>query len=188
MAETRAEKTESSTGVALDSIGMVCARAAMVAIGVGLAEGAVLSKTIEPSVSGLGFATVGLWFPGAFIAVALMSLLQRLEGRARTTLLATLVVARVAALGFARFSHAVGPLRAAPAEIVGALLLAWGASVVRVEGIFRRPLAVAGVALAVVLQIYGTRWVDSHRAYAGLIAETSFVPRLMLRNVLRRVV
>ena len=46
-------------------------------------------------------------------------------------------------------------------------------------------LAVA-LALAILMQLYANRWIDLHRALAGAMAETSFVPRFMLRVVLRR--
>ncbi|GAC1352976.1 MAG: hypothetical protein NVS3B20_22450 [Polyangiales bacterium] len=184
---SRAEE-ESAAGGVLDSIGGLCARATAVALALGLVEASVLRKVMEGSASGIGIATAGLWFPAAFLAVIASSQLRRvLNARAQSQLPAWLFGILIAALGYARFGHAAVFLRAAPAELIGVFTVAWAATMVRFDGFLRRPVAYVGLFLSLLLQVYANRWVEAHRAYAGAMAEKSFVPRIMLRSVLHRV-
>jgi hypothetical protein len=174
----------------LERIGLVCARAAFVATLVGVIEGVVVSNLAETPVSGIGLATAGLWLPGALLALVPATLLRRLDDPRTRRIVAYLFgVGIVVASAFARF--AVGapfPLRAGPLEAVTAIALAWAATELRLEPPLRRPVAIAGLVLAVALQVYAMRWVEGHLAFAGLLSEKTCFPRMMLRTVLRRFV
>ncbi len=178
---------EASESTPLESTGLVCARAAFVAIIVGLVEGIAVSRTAETSIGGIGLATAGLWFPIALLFLAPAMLLRRVEGEGKRRILRLgLGVALAGAVLFARFSHLPMPLRMVPAEVLGALALAWAAIELRLDDPIRRPVAYAGLFVAVGLQFYSTQWVDAHRAFASLLAEGTMIPRFMLRVVLRR--
>jgi hypothetical protein len=171
----------------LDAIGMVCARASFVAVLVGIIEGIVVSRVSDISVSGIGLATAGLWFPAALLFLLPASLLRRAPSiRAVIT---GLVIAFGVTLVFTRVAPSVPfALRVAPLEMVSALALAYLASLLNIDAPFRRPIAIFGIVLAVALQVYATYWVDGHRAFAGLLVEDTTVPRFMLKSVLRRFV
>ena len=182
-----------SSLIALESVGVACVRAAIVALIVGFAEGILLGKRFGMSSPSIGLATAGLWFPAALIALIPGALLVRYVGDSSKRRIVAGIFA-VALIGSAIFAASqppvevsVGsPLRALPLEIAGALSVAWGASLMRFEGAMRRPAAYVGIALAALIQLYANRWIDAHRAFAGAMTEASFVPRIMLRFVLRR--
>jgi hypothetical protein len=174
---------------ALDVVGIACARAAFVALLVGMIEGIVVAHMADMSVSGIGIATAGLWAPVALFALIPGAALRRLaQGLRRRNVAFVVVAAFFASLLFAKLSHASPIVRLAPAEIISAIGLAWVALEIEVSDAIRRPLAIFGLVVLVALQFYGTRWVDNHRAFAGLLVDGSFVPRAMLRFVLRRFV
>jgi hypothetical protein len=183
------EKAAEAEVSAIDTIGMACARAAFVALIVGMVEGIVVGQMADMSVSGIGLATAGLWVPVGLVALLPGTGLRRLAQRAKRRNVAFAVVAAFfAAVLFAKLSHVSPVLRLAPAELVAASGLAWVALEIEVSEAIRRPLAIFGFVVVAVLQFYATRWVDAHRAFAGLLVEGSFVPRAMLRFVLRRFV
>lgn len=168
----------------LDAVGIVCARAAFVASLVGIVEGVVVSRIAEVSVSGIGIATAGLWFPAGLLFLLPASALRRAPPRAVAV---GLFVALAAALIFARAMPALSmPLRAAPIEAAAALAFAYAASRLELDEPFKRPIAIAGLVVVVALQVYATRWVDAHRAFAGVLVEHTAIPRFMLRTVLHR--
>lgn len=177
--------TAESTATPLDAIGVVCARAAFVASLLGIIEGVVVSRLADLSVSGIGIATAGLWFPAALLSLLPASLLRRVQSRRAVAF--GLAVAFGAAVIFARAMPSLAPwLRAAPIEAVAAVGLAYAASNLELDEPFRRPIAIAGLLVVVALQVYASRWVDGHRAYAGVLVERTAVPRFMLRTVLHR--
>jgi len=186
MSETHAE-SEGTTALAIESVGLVCARATLVALVMGGIEGNVLARVLEANVRGMGLATVGLWVPAAFVALLLAVPIRKLDDTARRALRIALVVSLAGAALYAKLGHASGPIRAAPLEILGAIALGWAFSSLKLEGALRKLVGYVGIALTLVTQLHANRWVDAHRAYAGAMAQTSFVPRLMLRSVFRRV-
>ena len=169
----------------LERVGLVCARATLVASVLGFVEGLVISKTTETSVAGLGLATAGLWWP---LALASLGPAHALHRWPRAGVSTALLAAVLASALFARFSPFAAPLAAAPLEGAAALLLAWLAAGLHPGLQVRRPVALLGLLLAVGLQLFATRWVDAHRAFAGLLVDHSAAPRFMLRTVLRRFV
>jgi hypothetical protein len=174
---------------AIDTIGMACARAGFVALLVGMVEGVVVSKMADASVSGIGLATAGLWVPVALFALLPGAALRRVAQRAqRRNVAFAMVAALFAALLFAKLAHVSPIVRLAPVEIVAAIGFAWVALEIEVSEAIKRPLAIFGFIVVALLQFYATRWVDAHRAFAGLLVEGTFVPRAMLRFVLRRFV
>lgn len=176
-----------STSTPFETVGLVCARASFVAMLVGIVEGAVVARLADASVAGIGVATAGLWFPAALVALIPATALHRLPSR-RTVFTVLLVVVLAAAL-FARLATSVSPvLRALPLELGATLMAAWFAAGLHLDDSLKRPVAIIGIAIAVVLQMYSMRWIDQHRAFAGLLLEHSAVPRFMLRSVLRRFV
>ncbi|MBI2395168.1 MAG: hypothetical protein HYV09_36700 [Deltaproteobacteria bacterium] len=180
------EITLERTATPLETVGLVCARASFVAVLVGVVEGITVSRLTGVSVAGIGLATAGLWFPAAVIALLPATRLHRFSKRKVAT---ALLVAVLTTLLFAKFATTVSPvLRALPVEASVALAFAWLAAGLQLDDPLRRPLAIIGIVVAVVLQIFSTRWVDAHRAFAGLLIEHTAVPRLMLRTVLRRFV
>lgn len=181
---------EAAAASPLDPIGLVCARAAVIALVIGVGEGLAVSNVIGTSVAGIGLANAGLWFPIALVSLLPGLLLRRLDDpRVRRGLAFALGVALAAAILFARFSTTGSSvLRAAPAEAIAAVGLGWAAMELRLEDPLRRPVAIAGLIVAAALQVYATRWVDAHRAFAGLLAQHTAAPRFMLRVVLRRFV
>jgi hypothetical protein len=179
--------TAESSVSPLDTVGVICARAAFVAVLLGVVEGIVVSRLSEISVSGIGIATAGLWFPIALLFLLPASLLRRV--RSPRVVATALVIALMIAVIFAKATpNLAAPLRAAPIEGIAALGLAYAASRLELDAPFKRPIAIAGIVLAVALQVYGTYWVDSHRAFAGLLVEHTAVPRVMLKAILRRFV
>ncbi len=174
----------------VDAIGLVCARAAVIALLIGVGEGLAVSRATETSVAGIGIANAGLWFPFALVSLLPGLLLRRLEDpRVRRGVAFALGVAFAAAVLFARFSPTASTaLRAAPVEAIAAVGLGWAAMELRFEDPLRRPIAIAGLVVAAALQIYATRWIDAHRAFAGLLAQHTAAPRFMLRTVLQRFV
>lgn len=170
-----------SPATPLDTLGLYCARAVFVAVLVGLFEGIIVSRVAEVSVSGIGIASAGLWIPAAFLFLFPASLLRRVPSRQAVAV--GLAVAVGAAAIFAKAAHSAAPLEAA-----AALAFAYAASQLELEGFIRRPIAIAGIALAVALQVYAAYWVDAHRAFASLLVEHTTIPRFMLRSVLRRFV
>jgi len=179
------DTTAESTATPLDAIGVVCARAAFVASLLGIVEGLVVSKLAELSVSGIGIATAGLWFPAALLALLPASVLRRVESRRAVAF--GLAIAFGAAVLFARATPSLSvPLRAAPIEAVAAIALAYAARPPALAQPFRRPIAIAGLVVVVALQLYANHWIDAHRAYAGVLVEKTAVPRFMLRTVLHR--
>ncbi|MEO7093929.1 MAG: hypothetical protein ABI175_11810 [Polyangiales bacterium] len=195
MAE-RSEKREEPTSLsALESVGVACARASMVALVVGMIEGLALGHRVGAGDAGIGLATAGLWVPAALIALVPGGALVKVTGdaRRRTIVLAVLGAAIVASVVVAWTQPSIevstgSPLRALPLEISGAIAAAWAASLIRFEGLMRRPAALVGLAIAILVQLFANRWVDAHRALAGVMVEASYVPRFMLRVVLRRFV
>lgn len=180
------EITLESTSTPLETVGLVCARASFVAVLVGVIEGITVSRLTGVSVAGIGIATAGLWFPAAVIALLPATRLHRFSKRKVAT---ALLVAVLSSLLFAKLATNVSPvLRALPAEASVSLAFAWLAAGLQLDDPLKRPLAIAGIVVAVVLQIFSTRWVDAHRAFAGLLIDHTAVPRLMLRTVLRRFV
>lgn len=191
-ARARSDEPSSLTG-ALESVGVACARAAIVALVVGLVEGVLLGRRFGVPSTAMGLAAAGVWFPASLLALLPGALLVRIGGdsKVRRIMLVVVGVLLAGCLAFAATAPptdvALGsPLRALPLEIVGAISVAWGASSMRFEGAMKRPAAYVGIALAVLLQLYANRWIDVHRALAGAMAESSFIPRFMLRVVLRR--
>jgi hypothetical protein len=174
----------------LESVGLACARAAAVACVVGVGEGLVVARAAETSAEGIGLATAGLWFPIALVGLVPGLFFRRLESAtARRALSFGLFAAFLAAVLFARFSSFAPPLaRALPAELLASVGLGWAAMELRFEAPLRRPVAIAGLVAAAVLQVYASRWVDAHRAFASLLTQHTAVPRLMLKFVLRRFV
>lgn len=176
--------TAESAATPLDAIGVVCARAAFVASLLGIVEGVVVSRIAELSVSGIGIATAGLWFPAALLFLVPASALRRVPSR---VVAVGLFVAFGAALIFARAMPTLAaPLRAGPIEAAAALALAYAASRLELDEPFRRPIAIAGLIVVVALQLYANHWIDAHRAFAGVLVEYTAVPRFMLRTVLHR--
>jgi hypothetical protein len=175
------EITAEPPATTLDTIGLYCARAVFVAVIVGLVEGVVVSRLAEVSVSGIGIATAGLWVPAAFLFLFPAALLKRVQSKQAVALI--LGVGLAAGLLIARALHF--PLAA---EAGGALLLAYLASQIELDPMFRKPIAITGIVLAVILQMYAAHWVDAHRAFASLLVDHTAVPRFMLRAVLRRFV
>ncbi len=175
------EITVEPPATTLDTIGLYCARAVFVAVLVGMVEGLVVSKLAEVSVSGIGIATAGLWVPAAFLFLFPAALLKRVQSKQAVAL--GLAVAFGAGLLVARAAKL--PI---VAESAGALALAYVASQIDFDPAFRKPISIAGILLAVALQLYAAHWVDAHRAFASLLVERTTVPRFMLRTVLRRFV
>lgn len=172
----------------LETVGLVCARASFVAVVVGIVEGLLVARAADTSIAGIGMATAGLWLPAAFVALLPAAALHRLPASRRTVFTGLLAVLLAATL-FARLATSVSPvLRALPLEMAAALALAWIASGLQLDVPLKRPLAIIGIVIAVVLQVFANRWVDAHRPFAGLLLEHSAVPRFMLRTVLRRFV
>lgn len=177
MSETTAEHDVTS----LDTLGVYCARAVFVAVIVGLVEGIVVSRLAEVSASGIGIATGGLWIPASLLFLAPAAYLKRIPSR-QTVAMGLAVLFGVSLL-VSRATHL-----AAPAEVAGALFLSYVASLLELDPVVRRPIAIAGLVLAVVLQIYAAYWVDAHRAFASLLVDRTTIPRFMLRTVLHRFV
>jgi hypothetical protein len=195
VAETSEKRDEPTNLSALDSVGIACARGSMVALVVGMIEGLALGHRAGGGNAGIGLATAGLWVPAALVALLPGTALVRLAGesRTRTIALAVLGLAIVASIVVAWTQPGLevspgSPLRALPLEITGAIAAAWAASLMRFEGPVRRPAAYVGIAVAILVQLFANRWVEAHRALAGAIVDASFVPRFMLRVVLRRFV
>ena len=177
--------TAESTSTPLDAIGIVCARAAFVASLLGIVEGVVVSRLADLSVSGIGIASAGLWFPAALLALLPASLLRRVPSTRAVAF--GLAIAFGATVIFARAMPSLSaPLRAAPIEAVAAVGLAYAASLLELDEPFKRPIAIAGLVVVVALQLYATHWIDAHRAYAGVLVDRTAVPRFMLRTVLHR--
>jgi hypothetical protein len=174
---------------ALDSVGVACARGTCAALLVGLIEGAIVGARfgVGEGSAGLALATAGLWFPAALVSLLPGAALVRAanDRRRRTIVLATFAVA-LFITGVVASSWSRAPFNAMPLEIVAVLLAGWGASLVRLEGPVRRPAAFVGIALAVLVQLYANRWIEVHRALAGALADHTFIPRVMLRSILRR--
>lgn len=177
---------------ALDLIGIVCARAVLVALGGGLIEGIFLARALGGATYGLPLANAGLWFPLALLALLPGRLLARhLDApatRPRIIALGGALLFLVAVFGLLGVRLGLGPIRWAPLELLAALELAVVASALRPDPPLRRVVAVAGLVLAFALQLYATRWIDVHAAFAGATTELAWVPRLMLKHVLRRIV
>jgi hypothetical protein len=193
--EKSEKRDEPSSLSALDSVGIACARASMIALVVGMIEGLALGHRASAGDAGIGLATAGLWIPGALVSLLPGAALVRLadDARKRRIALAVLGVAIVASIVVAWTQPGIeislgSPLRALPLEISGAIAAAWAASLMRFEGPLRRPAAYVGIAVAILVQLFANRWVDAHRALAGAMVEASFLPRFMLRVVLRRFV
>ena len=204
MKDARVEP-QPSAPTAIESVGLACARAAMVAMGVGMLEGTAIGRRIGAPTAGMGLATSGLWLPAALLALMLVAMLRRalmsaLEAasesamsRARNAGLMALAALFFFALVFwmkdpAAESTFGSPLHAAPLELITVAGLAWGASMIRPEGSLRRVAAIGGVVVAVFVQLFANRWVDAHGAMAGALGNASFVPGAMLRYVLQRLV
>lgn len=168
------------TATPLDTLGLFCARAVFVAVLVGLVEGIVVSRVAEVSVSGIGIASGGLWIPAALLFLFPASLMKRVPRRAAAFGLAA---AFLGGILVTRATHI-----SLFAEAGAALGLAYAASLLELEPMIRRPIAIAGIVLAVALQVYAAYWVDAHRAFASLLVDHTTVPRFMLRSVLRRFV
>ena len=172
---------------ALDSVGVACARGTSAALLVGLVEGGVVGSRVGEGGAGLALATAGLWFPAALAALLPGAALVRVASdRRRRTIVAGCFGAALALSTIFAATSSRAPWNAMPLELVGVVLAGWGASLVRLEGPIRRPAAFVGIALAVLVQLYANRWIDVHRALAGALADHTFVPRGMLRLVLRR--
>lgn len=169
----------------LETVGLVCARASFVAVVVGVTEAFVVARAAGTSVTGMGLATAGLWFPAALVALLPANALHRLP---RPQVFTGLLVAVLVAALFAQLSHASPVLRALPIELASALMLGWLAAGLQLDDGLKRPIAILGVVIALGLQLFSMRWVDGHRAFAGLLLEHSAVPRFMLRTVLHRFV
>ncbi len=179
------DRTADSATTPFDAVGVVCARAAFVAALLGIVEGVVVSRLADVSVSGIGIATAGLWFPAALLFLLPAAALRRV--RSPRVVPVALFIAFGAALIFARAMPSLAaPVRAAPIEAVAALALAYAASRLELDDPFRRPIAVAGLIIVVALQVYANRWINAHRAFAGVLVEHTAVPRFMLRAVLHR--
>ena len=195
MAEKSEKRDDPTSLSALESVGIACARASIVALVVGLVEGLALGHRAGAGDAGIGLATAGLWVPAALVALLPGAALVKVasDGPKRTLVGAVLGAAIVASivLAWSQPSAEVSmgsPLRALPLELTGAIAVAWGVSLMRFEGAMRRPAAYVGIAVAILVQLFANRWVEAHRALAGAMVEASFVPRFMLRVVLRRFV
>lgn len=172
---------------ALDDVGVACARAACVALIVGFVEGTVVGARVGEGGAGLALATAGLWFPGALVALLPGHALVRVANdRRRRTLVAAVLGGACALSAILAWVAPISAWSVLPLETFGAIAAAWGASLVRLDGPIRRPAAWVGIALAAMVQLYANRWVDVHRALAGALVDHTFVPRIMLRFVLRR--
>ncbi len=176
---------------ALDAVGLVCARAALVALGAGLVEGLLLGRALGGATAGLAFADAGLWFPLGLLAQlparAIVPMLEAPARRARVMMLGGAILFLAAVLGLLGGRLGVGAIRWGALELVAALELAVVASAVRPEPPLRRALAISGLLLAVGMQLFATRWVDAHRAFAGAMTELAWLPRVMLKWALRRI-
>lgn len=182
--------TAEPTATPFESIGMLLARASFVALIVGLLEGVIVARLADTPVSGIGLATAGLWLPGAVLAIIIgLGVRRAAQGGGRRNIGLAVLAAMVVAIAAARvLSSAPVSVRAAPIEIVAAIALGWVSCELEVAEALRRPIAIAGIVIAVGLQLYATRWVDAHRAFAGLLADKTMIPRVMLKYVLRRFV
>jgi hypothetical protein len=172
---------------ALDSVGVACARGTSAALLVGLIEGAIVGARVGEGGAGLALATAGLWFPAALVALLPGSAIVRAanDRRRRNLVVAAFGVA-LAIAGVVALAAKGASWSAMPLEIVGVLLAGWGASLVRLDGPVRRPAAFVGIALAVLVQLYANRWIGVHPALAGALGDHTWIPRFMLRVVLRR--
>jgi hypothetical protein len=192
MAPPRAAKEQPSDAgggalSALDSVGVACARGISAALLVGLIEGAIVGSRLGDGGAGLALATAGLWFPAALASLLPGAALVRFanDRRRRNVVLATFG-GLLAVAGVVAFAVSRAPWNVMPLEIVAVLLAGWGASLVRLDGPVRRPAAWVGIGLAVLVQLYANRWIGVHLGFAGALADHTFVPRFMLRVVLRR--
>lgn len=188
------EDDDEATPSTLDVVGVACFRAALVAGVVGTVEATLVATSVEVKVPGFAPATAGLWIPAALVLLFPAHLLRGLEDPVlrRRLAFAFGVVIAAAAL-FARLAPKIAPhlspqLRAAPLELAAAIGLLWAATEVQLAPPLRRFVAVAGIVFVVVLQVWSTRFVDAHRALAGALVEATFVPRLLLKLVLRKFV
>ncbi len=176
---------------ALDAIGLVCARAAFVATVGGLVEGALLVRALDGAAAGLVPADAGLWFPlGLLAQLPARTLSPWARGPARRWRVASLAAAALfvaAVAGLVGGRLGLGAVRWLPLELLGALELAVLATLLRPEPPFRRAIALFGLVLAVAMQLFAARWTDAHRAFAGAMTDLAWVPRVMLRLVLRRI-
>lgn len=176
---------------ALDAIGIVCARAALVALGGGLVEGLLLGRALGGATAGLALADAGLWFPLGLLAQLparlVVPMLDAPERRPRVMMLGGALLFLAAVLGLLGGRLGLGPIRWCALELVGAFELAVVASAIRPEPPLRRAIAVAGLLVAFGMQLFATRWVDAHRAFAGAMTELAWLPRVMLKWALRRI-
>jgi hypothetical protein len=187
----RVAEQDAGTDV-IDTIGLVCARASLVALGGGLVEGLFMTRALDGAAAGLPLANAGLWFPlGLLALLPARPIAKRLDNpiaRPRLIALGGALLFLAAVFGLLGARLGLGPIRWAPVEILAALELAVVASVLRPEPPLRRILAIAGLVLAFGLQLFATRWIDAHAAFAGATTQLAWVPRVMLKFVLRRFV
>ena len=172
---------------ALDSVGVACARGISAALLVGMIEGAIVGARVGAGGAGLALATAGLWFPAALAALLPGAALVRYANdRRRRNVVLVAFGALLAVTGIIAFAWSQAPFNVMPLEIVAVLVAGWGASLVRLDGPVRRPAAWVGIGLAVLVQLFANRWIGVHLAFAGALADHTFIPRFMLRVVLRR--
>jgi hypothetical protein len=187
---TSAAERHDAPGV-VDAVGLVCARAAIVALGGGLVEGFAISRALDAPSSGLAFANAGLWFPLGLLALlparASVSVLEAPERRARYLALGGALLFLAAVAGLVGQRLGIGAIRWAPLELLAAFELAVVASAIRPEPPVRRAVAVAGIVLAFGMQLFATRWIEVHRAFAGAMTDLAWIPRVMLKWALRRI-
>lgn len=194
MSVTEDESRESDGSFsAIESVGVACARASIVALVLGMLEGTLLGRHASATSAGIGLATAGLYLPAALASLLPGSFLVRWASDSRKR--QRLALSLGAALLFGLLTHLAAPvsdpgrgwpLRVLPLELASLLSLGTVVSLMRFEPPLRRPAAFVGLTLVVLVQAYANRWIDAHRALAGALAEGSFFPRTMLRLVLRR--
>ncbi len=184
------DQDDEETPSTLDVVGLACFRAAVVAGIVGGIESTLVSTSVELKVPGFGAATAGFWIPATLLLLFPAHLLRSLEDpNLRRRLAFAFGVLIAGAALFARLAKVSSPqLRAAPLELAAAVGLLWAVTEVQLGPPLRRFVAVAGIVFVVVLQVWSTRFVDAHRALAGALVEATFVPRLLLKFVLRKFV
>ncbi len=187
------ETRETDSFSAVESVGVACARASIVALVLGMIEGTLLGKHASASSGGIGLATAGLLLPAALASLLPGAFLVRWADDAPKRQRLAFAFGVLLLIGtLVHLSAPVSdpgrgwPLRVLPLELASLLTLGWGVSLMRFEPPLRRAAAFVGLTLVVLVQLYANRWIDQHRALAGALAEGSFFPRLMLRFVLRR--
>ena len=193
MGPDNASSRETIDAPAWTFVGEVCARAVVAAILSGSLEATWIARASLATPAGFGLVMTGLWFPPMLAlalamnrAFATLSLFAR--GRLPTVAM-TALYANVGAFLFfaltARTAIAL-PIRIAPLEVVAAVGATTMIAALRLDGIVRRSIAIAGIVSAIAVQLFASRWIDAHRAYVAVIGEHAMLPRLVLRLLFAR--